>query len=57
MVSPLPVDHVRITVGLVRDGFDELADLLAEAAGSANRGSGRRNGSHPRAGADIPGWR
>ena len=51
MVSPLPVDHVRITVGLVRDGFDELADLLAEAAGSANRGSGRRNGTHPR------GWR
>jgi DNA-binding transcriptional MocR family regulator len=51
MVSPLPVDHVRITVGLVRDGFDELADLLAEAAGSASRGSGRRNGAHPR------GWR
>jgi DNA-binding transcriptional MocR family regulator len=51
MVTPLPVDHIRITVGLVRDGFDELADLLAEAAGSANRGSGRRSGVHPR------GWR
>jgi len=51
MVSPLPADHVRITVGLVRDGFEELADLLAAAAGSANRGSGRRSGAHPR------GWR
>jgi DNA-binding transcriptional MocR family regulator len=48
MVTPLAVDHVRITVGLVRDGFDELADLLAEAAGSAHRGSGRRSGVHPR---------
>jgi DNA-binding transcriptional MocR family regulator len=25
-------DHVRLTVGLVRDGFDELAELLALAA-------------------------
>jgi DNA-binding transcriptional MocR family regulator len=51
MVTPLPVDHVRITVGLVRDGFDELADLLAEAAGAEAKSSGRRSGAHPR------GWR
>ncbi len=50
-VSPLGDDHVRVTVGLVRDGFDELADLLAEAAGAASGGSGRRQRSHPR------GWR
>jgi len=42
---------VRVTVGLVRDGFDELADLLSEAAGAARAGSGRRQRSHPR------GWR
>jgi DNA-binding transcriptional MocR family regulator len=51
MVTPLAVDHVRITVGLVRDGFDELADLLAEAAGAEAKASGRRSGAHPR------GWR
>jgi len=50
-VSPLGTDHVRLTVGLVRDGFDELADLLAEAAGAGDRGSGRRADAHPR------GWR
>jgi DNA-binding transcriptional MocR family regulator len=32
MVSPLRSDHVRLTVGLVRDGFDELAAVLATAA-------------------------
>lgn len=51
MVTPLPDDHVRITVGLVRDGFDELADLLAEAAGAETKASGRRSDGHPR------GWR
>jgi DNA-binding transcriptional MocR family regulator len=50
-VSPLGSDHIRITVGLVRDGFDDLAALLAEAADGADRGSGRRSGTHPR------GWR
>ncbi|MCA2216219.1 aminotransferase-like domain-containing protein [Jidongwangia harbinensis] len=30
--APLPTDHVRITVGLVRDGFDDLAAVLAGAA-------------------------
>ena len=48
---PLAADHVRVTVGLVRDGFDELADLLAAAAGSVQRGSGPRTHAHPR------GWR
>jgi aspartate/methionine/tyrosine aminotransferase len=50
-VSPLGHDHVRVTVGLVRDGFEELADLLAEAAGTERPGSGRRDHAHPR------GWR
>ena len=31
-----------MTVGLVRDGFDELADILAAAAGRVQRGSGPR---------------
>jgi DNA-binding transcriptional MocR family regulator len=44
-------DHVRITAGLVRDGFADLADVLAEAAGAALRGSGPRTVEHPR------GWR
>jgi DNA-binding transcriptional MocR family regulator len=44
-------EHVRVTVGLVRDGFDELADILAEAAGDRSRGSGARARAHPR------GWR
>jgi len=41
-VTALPAQHVRITVGLVRDGFDELARILAEAArppGRLNRGT------------------
>ncbi len=38
-VTPLPTPHVRVTVGLVRDGFDELARILADAA----RASGRLN--------------
>ena len=50
-VSPLGGDHVRVTVGLVRDGYDELADILAEAAGETSRGSGARTRAHPR------GWR
>jgi hypothetical protein len=42
---------VRLTVGLVRDGFDELADILAGACGSGSAGSGSRARPHPR------GWR
>ena len=41
-VTALPTPHVRITVGLVRDGFDELARIMAEAArtpGRLNRGT------------------
>jgi hypothetical protein len=38
-------------VGLVRDGFDDLAEILAEAAGDRSRGSGARARAHPR------GWR
>jgi DNA-binding transcriptional MocR family regulator len=51
MVPPLGSDHVRVTAGLVRDGFDELASTLAAAAGSVHRGSGSRTPDHPR------GWR
>lgn len=50
-VTPGGPDHVRVTVGLVADGFDELAAILASAAGSVHRGSGPRSLSHPR------GWR
>jgi DNA-binding transcriptional MocR family regulator len=32
MVSPDGSGHLRLTVGLVRDGFDELADLIGLAA-------------------------
>jgi DNA-binding transcriptional MocR family regulator len=51
LVSPVGGDHVRLTVGLVRDGFDELADVLATAAGLVAGGSGSRARPHPR------GWR
>jgi DNA-binding transcriptional MocR family regulator len=55
-VSPGGGDHVRLTVGLVRDGFDDLADILAQAAGHGSGGrrpggSGSRARPHPR------GWR
>jgi DNA-binding transcriptional MocR family regulator len=49
-VSPLGSDHVRVTVGLIRDGFEELADVFAEAAGATDRGSGRRGAPLPRGG-------
>nr|WP_285683333.1 aminotransferase class I/II-fold pyridoxal phosphate-dependent enzyme [Actinoplanes sp. NBRC 103695] len=32
MVTPSAIDHVRVTAGLVADGFDELASILASAA-------------------------
>ena len=32
MVTPQATDHVRVTAGLVADGFDELASILASAA-------------------------
>jgi DNA-binding transcriptional MocR family regulator len=51
LVSPGAADHVRVTAGLVPDGFDELAPVLASAAGSVQRGSGPRSLAHPR------GWR
>jgi DNA-binding transcriptional MocR family regulator len=51
LVSPVPSDHVRLTVGLVRDGFAGLAQILASAARPDQRGSGPRSPSHPR------GWR
>lgn len=50
-ITPLGADHVRVTVGLIRDGFDELAQILASAAGATARGSGNRSRPHPR------GWR
>jgi hypothetical protein len=50
-VTPLDGDHVRITAGLVADGYDELADALAAAASLDSRGSGARARPHPR------GWR
>jgi DNA-binding transcriptional MocR family regulator len=50
-VTPLAADHVRVTVGLVVDGVDELADVLASAAVLDGRGSGARARPHPR------GWR
>jgi DNA-binding transcriptional MocR family regulator len=51
LVSPGSPDHVRVTVGLIRDGFDDIARVLAAAAGSVQRGSGPRTHAHPR------GWR
>jgi DNA-binding transcriptional MocR family regulator len=50
-VNPGGTDHVRVTAGLVRDGFDDLASILASAAGTVQRGSGPRTHTHPR------GWR
>ncbi|MEV6846877.1 aminotransferase class I/II-fold pyridoxal phosphate-dependent enzyme [Actinoplanes sp. NPDC051411] len=50
-VTPLRSDHVRVTVGLVADGFDDLAGALASAAHLDSRGSGARERAHPR------GWR
>jgi DNA-binding transcriptional MocR family regulator len=50
-VTPLGSDHVRVTAGLVADGFDDLAGALASAAILDSRGSGARARPHPR------GWR
>jgi len=50
-VTPLRSDHVRVTVGLVADGFDDLAGAIASAAHLDSRGSGARERAHPR------GWR
>jgi DNA-binding transcriptional MocR family regulator len=49
-VSPLPTDHVRITLGAARDDLSELAALLAEAAGAAAGAGGRRRYPLPRTG-------
>lgn len=51
LVTPGGGDHVRVTAGLVPDGFDDVAAILASAAGSVQRGSGPRTYAHPR------GWR
>ncbi|GIF20464.1 DNA-binding transcriptional MocR family regulator [Actinoplanes tereljensis] len=50
-VTPIDSDHLRVTAGLVADGYDELADALASAAILDSRGSGPRTRQHPR------GWR
>ena len=50
-VTAPATDHVRVTVGAVADGFDDLADALAAAAVPDSRGSGVRTRPHPR------GWR
>jgi DNA-binding transcriptional MocR family regulator len=50
-VTPIGSDHVRVTAGLVADGFDDVADALASAAILDSRGSGARARPHPR------GWR
>lgn len=49
-VTALAAPHVRVTVGLVRDGFDELGRLLAEAAlaGDPERTPGRLHRGLPR---------
>jgi DNA-binding transcriptional MocR family regulator len=50
-VVPLPDPHVRVTVGLVRDGFTELGGILAEAAHAGAppaRVPGRRGRTLPR---------
>ncbi|GGL00694.1 GntR family transcriptional regulator [Mangrovihabitans endophyticus] len=49
--GPSTGDHVRVTAGLVRDGFDELAAVLAAAAADPAAGGGARPPAHPR------GWR
>jgi len=50
-VTPLGAEHIRVTVGLIRDDFDSVAEILASAAGASARGSGNRSRPHPR------GWR
>ncbi|GAA1802803.1 aminotransferase class I/II-fold pyridoxal phosphate-dependent enzyme [Luedemannella flava] len=50
-VTPLPAAHLRVTVGLVRDGFAELGAVLAEASRAGappSRIPGRRGRSLPR---------
>jgi DNA-binding transcriptional MocR family regulator len=51
LVAPAATDHVRLTAGLVRDDFDDLAGILAAAADVVAGGSGARARPHPR------GWR
>ncbi|GIH05525.1 GntR family transcriptional regulator [Rhizocola hellebori] len=49
-VTPLATAHLRVTAGLVREGFDELGKLLADAAraGGPERASSRLNRGLPR---------
>jgi DNA-binding transcriptional MocR family regulator len=47
-VSPLGADHVRVTVGLIRDA--SLAGVLADAATGVRRSAGRSNHRLPRGG-------
>ena len=41
-VAPLGTEYIRVTVGLVRDGFGALAEVLAEAASGPAPTTGRR---------------
>ncbi|MEU8228970.1 PLP-dependent aminotransferase family protein [Actinoplanes sp. NPDC048967] len=50
-VTGTGAEHVRVTVGLIRDDVDAVAAALASAAGASARGSGPRSRPHPR------GWR
>jgi DNA-binding transcriptional MocR family regulator len=49
-VTALATPHIRVTAGLVREGFDELGKLLAAAAraGSPERAASRVNRGLPR---------
>jgi DNA-binding transcriptional MocR family regulator len=49
-VRPLGADHVRVTVGLVHDDFDHLAEVLAAAARPQQKPGGARHRLLPRNG-------
>jgi DNA-binding transcriptional MocR family regulator len=49
-VSPLGADHVRVTVGLVHNDFEHLAEVLAAAARPPQKPGGARHRVLPRNG-------
>jgi len=49
-VTALGTDHIRITVGLVQDGFENLADILAMAARPRRPAGDLRHQALPRSG-------